>query len=84
MKQGLQTIWAAVGLVGIGVVLGYLLGAGTHQLAQAECCAQFDVPFNTQLEQEMEGPVSGRVSGAEVVCATWTPPRSYADDPCRR
>lgn len=37
MKERLQTIWAAVGMLGMGVVMGYFLGAGTHQLAQAEC-----------------------------------------------
>ena len=84
MKQRLQTIWAAVSLVGIGVVLGYLLSAGTHQLAQAECCAQFDVPFNTQLEQEMEDMYRDVYREPRSYAPLWTPPRSYADDPCRR
>jgi hypothetical protein len=68
MKQGLRTIGAVAGPGGMGVVMGYILGAGTHQFAQAECCAQFDVPFNTQLEQEME----------DLYWDVYREPRSYA------
>jgi hypothetical protein len=85
MKQRLHTIGATVGLVGMGVVLGYLLGAGTHQLAQAECCAQFDVPFNLQLEQEIsdfEREVWREPDYGSHGFIPSTP--AWSNDPCRR
>jgi hypothetical protein len=86
MKQGLHTIGAAVGLVGMGAVMGYLLGVGTHQLAQAECCAQFGVPFNVQLEQEISDFEREVWRESSYVPQHWAIPSTpaWSNDPCRR
>jgi hypothetical protein len=78
-NDAVQTLLYSISLVGIGMVLGFAICMEAHNPASAtECCAQFDVPFNTQLEMEtaqFEREVWGR---------TYQPLSSPYNDPCRR
>jgi hypothetical protein len=75
MKDGFFVLCIMVSCFGFGYAVCHMV----HDPAFAtECCAQFDVPFNTQLEMEtaqFEREVWGR---------TYQPLSSPYNDPCRR
>lgn len=63
----------------LGILFGFILGAigATTWPVWAECCAQFDVDFNTQLEQERQDRFCDMDRDAQRL-------RELREEPCRR